>query len=159
MVPGVGVGVFLIDSMKNKLLLGKRKESGHFGLPGGWLELGEEWEDCAARELKEETGLMKPNYTFSHVYTLNCRKLEFNYHNISCIMMNEILEYEFEKIYNREPNKCHGWFWTSVEMLRKNMDRLFHPLQDFLTKFPQIKSATDIKNMIKTYNNIKKDLN
>ena len=71
-------------------------------------------------------------------------------------MMNEIMEYEFEKIYNREPNKCYGWFWTSVDMLRKNIDRLFHPLQDFLTKFPQIKSATDIKNMIKTFKDIQK---
>jgi len=120
-----------------------------FGLPGGWLELGEEWEDCAARELSEETGLIKASYTFSHVHTLNCRKIEFNYHNISCIMMNEISESEAVKIFNPEPHKCFGWFWTSVDLLRKNLDRLFHPLKDFLEKFPQIQTTDDIKNMVK----------
>jgi 8-oxo-dGTP diphosphatase len=148
-IPGVGVGVFLIDCLRNRLLIGKRKESGHYGLPGGWLELGEEWEDCASRELFEETGLMKPINTFHHIHTLNCKKLEYNYHSISCIMMNEVQEYEFDSIYNREPNKCYGWFWTNVKNMRRNIDKLFHPLQDFLNKFPEIKSTLDIKNMVK----------
>lgn len=148
-IPGVGVGVFLIDSLRNRLLIGKRRESGHYGLPGGWLELGEEWEDCASRELFEETGLKKPIDTFFHIHTLNCKKLEYNFHSISCIMMNEVQDYEFEEIYNKEPNKCYGWFWTTVDNMRKNIDKLFHPLQDFLNKFPKIQSTSDIKNMIK----------
>jgi 8-oxo-dGTP diphosphatase len=148
-IPGVGVGVFLIDSLRNRLLIGKRRESGHYGLPGGWLELGEEWEDCASRELLEETGLNKPKDTFHHIHTLNCKKLEYNFHSISCIMMNEVQEYEFDSIYNKEPNKCYGWFWTNVKNMRRNIDKLFHPLQDFLNKFPQIKSTIDIKNMVK----------
>ena len=60
------------------------------GLPGGWLEYGEDWEECAQRELHEETNLIKASNTFKHVYTLNCRYLTKNYHNISCIMMNEV---------------------------------------------------------------------
>ena len=116
-------------------MIGKRKESGHYGLPGGWLELGEEWEDCASRELFEETGLKKPIDFFHHIHTLNCKKLEYNFHSISCIMMNEVQDNEIDDIYNKEPNKCYGWFWTNVENMRKNIDKLFHPLQDFLNKF------------------------
>lgn len=148
-IPGVGVGVFLIDSIRNRLLIGKRRESGHYGLPGGWLELGEEWEAAASRELFEETGLKKPLDTFHHIHTLNCKKLEYNFHSISCIMMNEIQDSEIDDIYNKEPNKCYGWLWTNIEMMRKNIDKLFHPLQDFLNKFPAIKSTEDIKNMVK----------
>lgn len=156
-IPGVGVGVFLIDTIRNRLLIGKRKESGHYGLPGGWLELGEEWEDCASRELYEETGLKKPINTFQHIHTLNCKKLEYNFHSISCIMMNEIQDSEIDEIYNKEPHKCYGWFWTNVDNMRKNIDKLFHPLQDFLNKFPSIKTTVDIKNMIKS-TQIKKDI-
>lgn len=72
--------------------------------------------------------------------------------------MHEVQDLEHEKVYNQEPNKCYGWFWTSVGAMRKNMDRLFHPLQDFLTKFPQINTVNDIKNMIKPYY-LKKQLN
>lgn len=43
--------------------------SGKHALPGGHLELGETFEECAAREVKEETGLDLQNITYVH--TLN----------------------------------------------------------------------------------------
>ena len=45
--PGVGVGIFLVHPSEDKILIGLRKDSGLFGLPGGWLENMEEWERCA----------------------------------------------------------------------------------------------------------------
>jgi len=130
-------------------LLGKRKDSGLFGLPGGWLETGEEWADCASRELQEETGLIKPPSTFSHVHTLNCKYLDFNYHNVSCIMYNEVQEAELVMIRNTEPEKCSGWMWVTFNELRSQIDRLFYPLRDFLGKFPDLKNVSYLKNMIK----------
>ncbi|KAL2872026.1 nucleotide triphosphate diphosphatase NUDT15 [Aspergillus lucknowensis] len=55
----VGVGVFALNS-ENKFIVGKRKGShgaDTWGLPGGHLEFNESFEECAVRELKEETGL------------------------------------------------------------------------------------------------------
>ena len=56
--PQVGVGVLILRD--GKVLLGRRKGShgaGCWSAPGGHLEFGETLEDCAAREVLEETGL------------------------------------------------------------------------------------------------------
>lgn len=57
--PRVGVGVVVIHG--KKILLGKRKNShgeGEWAFPGGHLEFGESVQECAKRELLEETGLV-----------------------------------------------------------------------------------------------------
>ena len=59
-------------------------------LPGGTIGEDEPNEIAALRELFEETGLKKPIDSFHHIHTLNCKKLEYNFHSISCIMMNEV---------------------------------------------------------------------
>lgn len=40
-----------------RIALVHRKDNGLWALPGGGMELGESIEDCAVREVKEETGL------------------------------------------------------------------------------------------------------
>ncbi|MDG5473373.1 NUDIX hydrolase [Jeotgalibacillus sp. ET6] len=51
----VGVAVLVFNDSGN-ILLQKRTE-GMWGLPGGFIELGESTEDAARREVKEETGI------------------------------------------------------------------------------------------------------
>lgn len=54
------VGVLPVTVRNGSLLLVKRRNpplSGHWGFPGGHLELGETLAEAAARELREETGL------------------------------------------------------------------------------------------------------
>lgn len=52
----VGAAILVVDN-QDRLLLMKRTDSGHWGLPGGSTEPGERVEEAAKRETLEETGL------------------------------------------------------------------------------------------------------
>jgi hypothetical protein len=62
--PLVGVGVVVVRPTDNKIYVGVRKGSHgatKWALPGGHLEWGESWADCAARE-----GAMKTTENAGH---------------------------------------------------------------------------------------------
>jgi len=66
--PTVGIGVCIIKD--GKVLLGKRINShgeGSWSFPGGHLEMYETWENCAKREVLEETDLKIKNTRFAGV--------------------------------------------------------------------------------------------
>ncbi|GAB2550748.1 mutator protein MutT [Gracilibacillus alcaliphilus] len=54
-------GVCIINR-SGEVLLQKRGDKNKWGFPGGALEIGESIEECALREVKEETGLVKGRY-------------------------------------------------------------------------------------------------
>lgn len=57
-IPTTRVSVIVISSERKILLVKHRKGSKQYWvLPGGRLEYGETFQECAVRELKEETGL------------------------------------------------------------------------------------------------------
>ena len=56
--PLIGVGATtLVFNSKNELLLNLRSDTNNWGIPGGSKELNETLEECAIRELKEETNI------------------------------------------------------------------------------------------------------
>ena len=52
-----GAGVLLINE-NNEVLLQRRRDNGLWDIPAGSMELGESFEQCARREVSEETGLV-----------------------------------------------------------------------------------------------------
>ena len=129
----VGVGVALYkDGM---LLLGKRKSGmgiGDWAFPGGHLELFESFEQCAARETHEETGLVIANITF--LYATNDLFPDHNTHYITVIMQ---ATYSSGTLILKEPDKCEGWQWFAPDQLP---EPLFLPIKNLLDAQPHILS-------------------
>ena len=116
--PGVGVGALIIKD--NKVLLGKRigeHGGGTWAPPGGHLEMYETFEECAKREILEETGLIIKNIKFATI--TNDMFPETTKHYITVYLTAEIESGEVEL---KEPNKCEKWEWFEWNKLKANKE-------------------------------------
>ena len=105
--PLVGIAVIVIQD--NRVLLGKRKNShgeGTWAFPGGHLEFSESIEDCAAREVLEETGIRIKNIRLGP-YT-NDIFVDEDKHYVTLFV---IAEHESGTPELKEPLKCDKWQW------------------------------------------------
>jgi 8-oxo-dGTP diphosphatase len=126
MRPQVGVGIAVRRG--DEILLGKRKGShgaGAWGFPGGHLEFGESIEDCARRELREETGLEA-----LAVKTGSWTSDVFGEGKHYVTLFTEVVEFKGE-LELLEPHKCETWQWFSKEALPSP---LFPPVTSFFAK-------------------------
>jgi ADP-ribose pyrophosphatase YjhB (NUDIX family) len=63
-----GTSVLVLDE-RGHLLLIERGDTGDWGLPGGFMELGESFEDTGRREVREETGLEVDDFQLVGVFS------------------------------------------------------------------------------------------
>lgn len=86
--PLIGVGAtILIFNEKNELLLNLRSNTRNWGIPGGLKELNETIEECAIREVKEETNLAL--YDLNLLAVLSREEFYFKYPNndeLDCVI-------------------------------------------------------------------------
>jgi len=109
------VGLAAVAVREGEILLGKRKGvigDATWAPPGGHLEYGESVEECASRELLEETGLVAKTL-IRGPYTNNLIAPN-NQHYITLFVL--ISEFEGE-VKCQEPQKCLGWEWFPLEAL------------------------------------------
>jgi 8-oxo-dGTP diphosphatase len=123
--PRVGVGVII--RRDNKVLLGKRKGAhgvGTWSFPGGKLDLWETPEECAVREVDEETGLKIKNLKKS-IYTNDVFR-EVGKHYVTLFFT---ADYNGGEAELREPDRCEGWDWFEWNKLP---GPLFAPIENYL---------------------------
>ncbi len=106
--PKVGIGVAIRDG--DCVLMGLRKSkhgNGMWGFPGGHLEGGESFEDCALRETQEETGIILAKAKLWTVYNTIFWNEDLH---VACILMVADMPLgQTPRVM--EPDKCDKWAW------------------------------------------------
>lgn len=67
-IPTIPHSVVVLFNDENKVLVEIRADDGFYDFPGGGVDLNETHEDCAKRELTEETGLIADELTLFKTY-------------------------------------------------------------------------------------------
>lgn len=131
--PLIGVAVLLWQD--DRLLLGQRINThgdGTWQFPGGRMEPGETVTACAARELREETGLEAGNLTHAGYCNQPCKA--GRHHYITLFVSAEYISGEAEIM---EPDKCRCWQWFHYERLPSP---LFEPITNLLQQVSDLKA-------------------
>jgi 8-oxo-dGTP diphosphatase len=123
--PAVGVAVVVIRG--DKVLVGRRRGahgSGLWSFPGGHLEFYETIEDCAQREVLEETGIHIRNIRHGP-FTNNIFRGERK-HSVTLYV---VADYAGGSEQDREPEKDECWGWYRWKELPQP---LFLPIENLL---------------------------
>ncbi len=134
----VGVGVFVFKDGEFAMLQRQGAHGeGTWSVPGGHLEFGESFEETAAREVMEETGLEIQNIRFGAV-TNDYFKAEHK-HYVTIWMLSDWKAGELEIM---EPDKSSAVSWNTFETLPSP---LFLPWNQLFESefFNSVKSAID----------------
>lgn len=106
--PLIGVGATtLVFNNKNELLLNLRSDTNTWGIPGGSKELNETLEECAIRELKEETNINVNDLEL--ITVLSGKEYYFKYPNedeLDCVIaLYKVSNYEGKLNINDKESK------------------------------------------------------
>ncbi|TQI81298.1 ADP-ribose pyrophosphatase YjhB (NUDIX family) [Serratia fonticola] len=115
MTVATGVGVIIVNP-QGQILLGKRcgTHAPFWSIPGGHLDAGETFEQCAQREIAEETGLQIGTPTFIGISNNLQTWLTEGKHTVSICMM---VQHPGGEAVLKEPEKCAQWRWCSPDDL------------------------------------------
>jgi 8-oxo-dGTP diphosphatase len=134
--PRVGVGCVLLSALHaGKLLIGERKGShgaGKWALPGGHLEQGQSFEQCARMEVKEECDIDVEESSWSLLWVSNDPMPSEDLHYVTIFQVARITEEQTSAIRNMEEDKCLGWQWVPYSELKSL--QVFTPLQNFIER-------------------------
>jgi 8-oxo-dGTP diphosphatase len=122
--PKVGLGVFI--RRNGKILFGERMgtSNGFWSCPGGHLEYGETFEECAIRETAEETGLEIDHLKFAMITNDVFEREQKHY--ITIIMVADWKSGEAE-VKEKDRFRCWQWFdWNGLP------EKLFLPARNAL---------------------------
>jgi 8-oxo-dGTP pyrophosphatase MutT (NUDIX family) len=130
----------LIRDATGRVLFQRRTDFGWWGLPGGLVEIGETFCECAVREVREETGLQIRVQRLLGLYASPLWDLRYPNGDevqqftvaLECVVMGgelhpdgrESTENEFFPL-EAPPVSCPPWYTAMIETLRTNTPPYF----------------------------------
>ncbi|ORY10316.1 NUDIX hydrolase domain-like protein [Clohesyomyces aquaticus] len=154
--PKVGVAAIIHDHAGN-IVMGERAGSHGAGtkqFPGGHLEYGESFAECAAREVLEETGLEVGDVRFLVATNDFFREEKKHYITIfvTCVITGENKEPQ-----PMEPEKCARWDWVpwsemwntakqQADTEKNGQDvstRMFLPIVNLYRDYPELDNCLE----------------
>jgi ADP-ribose pyrophosphatase YjhB (NUDIX family) len=128
----------LVFDKQGRLLLQQRADSGYWGIPGGFMELGEKVEDAARREVFEETGLRLGQLELFAIYSGSEREITLK--NGDEIAMVKFVftcrDYQGEAVAH-DPNESKNVAFFPLDALPENLfPEQLYTFDDLLTGRP-----------------------
>ncbi|GAA2890170.1 NUDIX domain-containing protein [Actinoplanes cyaneus] len=105
----VGARTVVLDE-QGRLLLIQRSDNHRWAIPAGAMELGESMEDCAVRELWEETGLKATSLTPYAFYTAYTYTNDYGHTYQQVLMSFVVHTWEGELLRQTDESVDAGWF-------------------------------------------------
>ena len=130
-LPAVNAAIF---NPEREILLTRRsptvREPGKWCLPGGHVEVGEQWLDAMHREVREETGLIVKRQKLVGIYsdpslTVTAETLQGGYRGQFVVATFLVTDYEGKINPNEEVDE---WDWFRVDNLPDPMLKS-HPIR------------------------------
>jgi len=144
--PKAEIGVFVMNSKGDKILLGKHFGEGFWSLPGGKLKFGDSFEECAVKVLYKQIKLEVIKDRLLELCTFNALDKKNKFHSLEIDFLLKISEKEESQIINNDTFSFETWSWYNFDELIESLPKLFCPIQIFLSKF-KIKNLDDIIKM------------
>ncbi len=144
--PKAEIGIFVLNSKCDKILLGKRLGEGFLTLPGGKLNYGEAFDECAVKELYNQTKLEVSKDRLIEICSFNALDKKIKFHSLEIDFLLKLNEKEESMIINNDTFCYETWNWYNFEEMIGSLSKLFCTIQIFITKF-KIKAIDDIIRM------------
>lgn len=109
----VGIGVMILREGKILLRRHHRRNAprGEYEFPGGHLEYGESFEECARREVREECGLEIKNIRFLFLGNF------LNYSKKHYVQVQLLADWKKGEPMRKEKNRGEEWGWYDAKKL------------------------------------------